>query len=167
MTQPVDQTSREMSTAGGHAGRLGRTDLCGVVGGTEDQLGRPVVARANVRHVWLVLDKDLGTAKVAELEDAAGGVEEEVLRLDVAVAYALGVDVGQRAEELVDVQLDLEDGHDGLELAEVPRGAIDGFGDVFQDQVQVDLVSLRGNQRRAGGAGAGNSRARRYCSRRP
>ena len=39
----------------------------------------------------------------------------------------LGVDVRQRAEELVDVQLDLEDGHDRLELAEVSRGSIDGF----------------------------------------
>jgi hypothetical protein len=144
---------------------LQHTDLCGIVGGTEYQLGRAVVARANVRHVWFVFDQDLGTAKVAELENAAGGIQEQVLRLDVAVAYSLRMDVGQRAEQLVDVQLDLEHGHDGLELAEVSRGAIDGFRDVFQDQVQVDLVSLRGSV--AQGGQVGNSRARRCCSRRP
>jgi hypothetical protein len=81
------------------------------------------------------------------------------------VADALRVDVGQRAEQLVDVQLDLENGHDGLELAEVSGGAVDGFGDVFQDQVEVDLVSLAGSA--LSGGLAGDSHARRCCSRRP
>lgn len=41
------------------------------------------------------------------------------MRLDVTMADALRVDVGERSEELVGIQLDLEDGHRRLQLAEV------------------------------------------------
>lgn len=46
------------------------TDLGGVVCRSKNQLGRPVVTRANVRHVWLVLDKNLGAAEIAQLQHA-------------------------------------------------------------------------------------------------
>jgi hypothetical protein len=58
------------------------------------------------------------------------------------VADALRVDVGERAEELVDVELDFEDRHDRLHLVEVARSPVDGFGDEFEDQVEVDFVLL-------------------------
>jgi hypothetical protein len=57
------------------------------------------------------------------------------------------VDVGERAEELVDVELDFQYWHDRLELIEVPGSTIDGLGDVFEDQVEIDFVFLwRTNQ---------------------
>eukprot|EP00933_Yihiella_yeosuensis_P009250 TRINITY_DN115092_c0_g1_i1.p3 TRINITY_DN115092_c0_g1~~TRINITY_DN115092_c0_g1_i1.p3 ORF type:complete len:108 (+),score=9.41 TRINITY_DN115092_c0_g1_i1:402-725(+) len=62
---------------------------CGsVLGGVAHELGRAVVARADVRHVGLALDETLGAAEVAQLDDVGAGVEEEVLGLDVSVADA-------------------------------------------------------------------------------
>lgn len=52
------------------------------------------------------------------------------------------MDVGQGAEELVDVELDFENGHDGLHLVEVSGSAVDGLGNEFQDQVEVDFIFL-------------------------
>ena len=126
--------------------RAGHTDLGGVIGSTKDELWSAVVSGADVRDVGLVLDQDLCAAKVTKLQDARLRVQEQVLRFDVSVTDALGVDVGEGAEELVDVQLDLEDGHGGLELVEVSRSAVDGLGDEFEHEVQVDLIFLRLNQ---------------------
>ena len=42
----------------------------------------------------------LGTTKVAELELVRCSVDQQILRLDVPVAHALGVDVSQRAAHL-------------------------------------------------------------------
>ena len=58
------------------------------------------------------------------------------------MAYTLGVDVGQRAEELIDVDLYLQDRHGGLHLVEEARSSIYGFWNEFQHQIQVDLVFL-------------------------
>lgn len=58
------------------------------------------------------------------------------------MADALGVDVGERAEELVDVEFDFEDGHDRLHLVEVARSAVDGLGDELEHEIQVNLVLL-------------------------
>jgi len=118
------------------------TNLGRVVGGAKDQLGRSVVPRTNVRHVWLVLDEDLCASKVAQLQDARVGVEEEVLGLDITMADALRVDVRQGPEELVNVELHLEDGHRGLELVKEPRGPVDRLGNELLDQVQVHLIFL-------------------------
>jgi len=68
------------------------------------------------------------------------------LRLDVSVADALAVDVGERAEELIYVELHLENRHGGLDFVEVAAGAVDGFRDELEDQVQVDLILLRCHQ---------------------
>jgi len=107
MTQPVDQTSSGPSVLQVRrdyaSSILVLTNLCRVVGRAKDEFGSTIVARADVRDVGLILDQDLGTAKVAELEDAGSGVEEQVLGLDVSVADTLGVDVCEGAEELVDV----------------------------------------------------------------
>jgi hypothetical protein len=53
------------------------------------------------------------------------------------------VNVRQRAEKLVDVEFHLEDGHNGLHLVEVARGAVDGLGDKFEYEVKVNFVLLR------------------------
>jgi hypothetical protein len=54
----------------------------------------------------------------------------------------LGVDVGERSEQLVDVELDFQDGHGGLHLVKVARCPIDGLWDVLQHQVEVDFIFL-------------------------
>ena len=90
---------------GEHAAHRPDVDAARVVGGTKYQLGGPVVARANVGHVRLTLHQNFGAAKVAELEEVRLGVDEQILRLDVAMAHAEGMNVGQRAAELVSVQL--------------------------------------------------------------
>lgn len=64
------------------------------------------------------------------------------MRLDVTVADALRVDVGQSSEELVGVEFDLEYRHGGLVLVEEPGGAVHSFGNELLDQVQVDLILL-------------------------
>lgn len=99
--------------------RRERTNLGGVIGGPKDELRCTVVPRTNVRHIRFVFHKDLGASKITELQYARGGVEQQVLRLDVPMADALRVDVGERPEELIGVQLSLEDGHDRLHLVEV------------------------------------------------
>jgi hypothetical protein len=58
------------------------------------------------------------------------------------MADALRVDVGERAEQLVDVELDLEDGHDRLHLVEVARGAVDSLGHKLEDEVEVHFILL-------------------------
>lgn len=91
-----------------------------VVCSAEDQFWCPVVSGADVRHIRLVLHKNLGASEIAQLQYASVRVEEEILRLDISVADSLGVDVGKRAEKLIDVELDLENGHDGLQFVEIP-----------------------------------------------
>lgn len=121
---------------------VGRTDVGRVVGRPKDELRGTVVARADVADVGLARDEDLGGAKVAELEDAGGRVEKEVLGLDVTVADTDGVDVHQGTEELVHIQLDLEHWHRLLELGIVPAGTVHGLGDVFEHKVEVHFVFL-------------------------
>lgn len=69
------------------------TDLGRVVDCAKYQLGRPVVARADVRHVRLAGQQLLGAAKVAQLQDGRFGIEQQILWLDVAMADAHLVDV--------------------------------------------------------------------------
>lgn len=118
------------------------TDLGSVVGGTEDEFWCSVVPRANVRDVWLVLYQYLGAAKVTKLQYATVGIEKKVLRLDVAMADALRMDVGERSEELVDVELDLEYRHGRLHLVEKSRRSVDGLRHELLDEVQVHFILL-------------------------
>ena len=118
------------------------TDVGRVVRRAKDELGRTVVAGADVADVGLACDEDLGRAEVTEFEDAGGGVKEEVLRLDVAMADADGVNVHERTEELVHIQLDLEHGHGLLELGIVPAGTVHGLWDVFEHKVEVHFIFL-------------------------
>lgn len=43
---------------------------------------------------------------------------------------------------MVDVYLDLKNGHSGLHLVEKARSAVHGLGDKLQNQVEVDLILL-------------------------
>lgn len=118
------------------------TNLGGIVGSTKDELGGTVVSGADIRDVRLVLDKDLGTAEVAQLQDAAVGIKQKVLGLDVSVADALGMDVCQGSEELIDVKLDFQSRHGRLHLVEEAGGTIDGLGNKLLNQIEIDFVLL-------------------------
>ena len=65
----------------------------GILGRTEEELGRAVVARANVGDVGLALGEHLGADKVNKLEAEACGLGQQVVGLKVTVADALDVDV--------------------------------------------------------------------------
>jgi hypothetical protein len=119
-----------------------RTNLGGVVCGSENQLRSPVVTRANVRDIGLILDQNLGASEIAQLQHTSRRIKEQILGLDIPVADSLGVDVCERPEKLVDVELDFEDRHDSLHLVEVARGAVDSLGNEFEDEVEVDFVLL-------------------------
>jgi hypothetical protein len=58
------------------------------------------------------------------------------------MADALGVNVCESAEELVDVKLDFEDWHGRLHLVEISRGPVDRLRDVFLYEVEVDFILL-------------------------
>ena len=89
-----------------HTAHGPNVDVGAVVCVAENELRSAVVPRANVAYIGLALDELFGGTEVAKLEDVALGVDEDVLRLDVSVANALGVNVGDRAQQLVAVQLD-------------------------------------------------------------
>lgn len=171
MTQPVDHTSAaSLVILRANACSWLLTNLGGVICGSKNELRGAVVPGADVGDVGLVFDQNLGAAKIAQLEHTGRGVQEEVLGLDVPVADALRVDIGEGAEKLVDVELDLEDGHDSLHLVEVARGAVDGLGNEFEDKIQVHLVLLWLKRLAArNGSVGGDCRhipARRCCRRR-
>jgi len=143
ITQPVDHTSASRQSLRPYKFLHSRhTNLSGVVGSSKDQLRCTVVARANVRHIGLVFHQNLRATEIAELQDARMRIQQQVLWLDVSVADSLGMDVGERAEELVDVQLDLEDRHGGLELVEMAAGAVDGLRHILKHQIQIYLILL-------------------------
>ena len=85
-----------MCNGGGAPSRL--TDLGCVVGSTKDEFGCPVIPRTDIGYIGLILHQDLGAAKVAQLEDTRGWVKQKVLRLDIAMADSLRVDVCQSSE---------------------------------------------------------------------
>lgn len=92
------------------------TNLGGVVGSTEDEFRSAVIARADVRDVGLICDQDFGATKITELEYASIRIKQKILRFDISMTDALRVDIRKGAEELVDVYLDLENGHGSLHL---------------------------------------------------
>ena len=56
------------------------------------------------------------------------------------------MDVGQRAEQLVDVELHLQHGHRGLELVEVAGRPVNGLWDILEHQVEIHLIFLQGER---------------------
>jgi len=69
-------------------------DVGAVVGVAEDELGRAVVAGADVADVGLTLDELLGRAKVAKLKHVGLCIAQNVLGLDVTVANTFSMDIG-------------------------------------------------------------------------
>ena len=120
-----------------------RTDICRVVRSAKDELGSTVVTRTDVADVGFSGDKDLGRPKIAELEDACGGVQEKILWFNIAMADADRVDVSKGTEELVHVQFDLESRHRLLQLRIVAACAINSLRDKFLHEVKIQFILLR------------------------
>eukprot|EP00754_Rhynchopus_humris_P013920 Rhum_TRINITY_DN14356_c14_g1::Rhum_TRINITY_DN14356_c14_g1_i1::g.84606::m.84606 len=129
---------------GEDAAQRPHVDGGGVVRGTEDELRGTVIPRADVGHVGLSLHQLLGAAEVAQLQDTCGGVDKQVLGLDVAVTdvQVLAMDVVEGPAELVHEELDEDERHKLLVLGEVPGEAVHCVRHVLQDQVQVQLLRL-------------------------
>lgn len=69
-------------------------------------------------------------------------VYKQILRLNVAMANAHSVDVGNGAHHLVGVEFDEQFGHVLLFLVEVAHDAVNGLGHEVHHDVQVHLVAL-------------------------
>ena len=69
------------------------TDLSGVVCGAKYELWGTVITGADVRHIWFIFNQDLGATEIAQLEYTGFRIEQEILRLDIAVTDSHGVDV--------------------------------------------------------------------------
>ena len=139
ITHPVDHTSGSpyvstfINASVRSKGSWVLTNLSRIICGSENQLWSTIIARADVRYVRLVLDQDLGTAKVTKLQHPGIGVKQEILGFDVPVTDSLRMNVCQRAEQLIDIDLNLQDWHGCLHLVEEPRGSIHSFGNKFED----------------------------------
>ena len=68
------------------------------------------------------------------------GITKNILRLDISVADSFGVDVSNRAEQLVAVKLDNEIWHHLFHLEVVLHNAVCGVLDVIHDDIQVNFV---------------------------
>lgn len=55
---------------------------------------------------------------------------------------ANGMNVGKGSQQLVHVKLDLQHRHGLLELGIVATGAVDGFGNIFENKIEVYFVFL-------------------------
>ena len=69
--------------------QLELTNLGGVIRRAKDELGRTIVARADIRNIGLIGNEDLGASKITELQHTGIRVEQQILRFDVTMADSL------------------------------------------------------------------------------
>lgn len=81
-------------------------DLGGIIRVSKDQFGRSIVPRANIGDVGLSRHKVLSAPEIAHLKDVRVGIHQDILRLDISVTDSNSMNIGQRANQLVGVNLD-------------------------------------------------------------
>ncbi len=114
-----------------------------VVSGSEYQLRRPIVPRADIRDARLASYEFLSGAEVTELEAMVSRVNEKVLRLYISMSDTKGVDVGEGTAHLVSIELN-EEGRDVLLLfVVVLHHSIDCLRDIVHDHVKIKLILLK------------------------
>lgn len=59
------------------------------------------------------------------------------------MAYADGMNVSKRPQQLIHIQLDLKVRHGLLQLNIVARRSIDRFRNIFENQIEINFVFLR------------------------
>ena len=119
-------------------------DVRRVVGGAEEHVGRPVPQSDHLVRVGLG-GYGLGARQpeVGELELAAR-IDEQVLRLEVAVQYLLGVAVGEAAQQLEEEQAYVAHAHDvGAVVHVLLEVALEVLEDERERLVRVDDVVQR------------------------
>jgi len=72
----------------------------------------------------------------------SAGVDQEVLRLNISVTDSDAVDVSQRAEDLVRVELDEDIRNFMLALTVVFNDLIEISGNVIHNNIQIQFVIL-------------------------
>ena len=82
-------------------------------------------------------------AKITKLQNARGGIQEEILGLDVTMADAQVVSVHKGSEDLVHIQLDQDERHGLAIFGKVPGGPIDRLRNILQHQIEVHFILLR------------------------
>jgi hypothetical protein len=101
-----------------------------------------IVPRADVANIGFASHEDLCTTEIAKFENTSLRVQEKILGLNVAVTNADRMNIGERAEELIHIKLDLKNGHGLFKLYVVSTGAIDRLRDEFKNEIEVDFVFL-------------------------
>jgi hypothetical protein len=142
MTQPVDQTSALLSASNSSQWDGVLTNFGSIVRSAKYKLRGSVVSRADVGDIRFIFDENLCAPEVAQLQYTTGWIQEQVLRLDISMAYSLRMDVCKRPEELINVKLDFKNGHSGFHLVEVSRGSIDSLWNELEDEIEVDFILL-------------------------
>lgn len=80
--------------------------------------------------------------EITQLEDPGIGIQEQVLRLDISVTYAQGMDVRETSKQLIHVQLDERNRYRLLLLIVVTSDSVHRLRNELQYQVQVHFVLL-------------------------
>ena len=110
-------------------------DTGGVIRIAKDKLRRTIVAGTDVTYVWLTRNELFGTTEVAQFEDVASVVAEDVLRLNIPMAYTFRMDVGDRAHQLVRIKFDDQVGNHCLALEVLLHHTISGIRNVVHNDI--------------------------------
>mmetsp|Transcript_142131 Transcript_142131/g.354177 ORF Transcript_142131/g.354177 Transcript_142131/m.354177 type:complete len:255 (-) Transcript_142131:206-970(-) len=153
-SQHLDNLDELVDTALARENGLSQHELCRDASGrpnvndrrvvccAEDEFGCPVVPRADIGHVRLPLYQTLRRAEVTELQGVRSAVDQQVLRLDVTVADADGVDVGASAAHLVGIKLHENVRHRLFHLVVMLHHPVDSVGAILHNHVQICLPRL-------------------------
>jgi len=115
-------------------------NLRGVIGVPKNEFRSSVISGADIGHIWLSLDELFGASEVTHFQGVRRGIDEHILRLDVSMANADSVDVGNGSEHLVGVEFDHETWDWLLHLEELLHYFVDGVGDEVHHHVEVYLI---------------------------
>lgn len=109
---------------------------------SKDELRGPVVPGTDVRHARLSGLQFLCRTEVTQLQNVRFLVHKQVLGLYISVAHSDSVDVANRPEHLVSVQLHKKSRHVLLFLVVVPHNSVNSIWDVVHNDIEVDLVTI-------------------------
>ncbi|GIX61716.1 26S proteasome regulatory subunit [Babesia caballi] len=117
-------------------------DRRGVLVRAQHELGRPVEPRTDIRHAPLPRHQLFGRAEVAQLELVRLEVHEQVVRLEVAVTDAPGMEVPQRPAKLEGIYLDERQRHLVVLFEVGPHDPMHRPRHELHDEVEEPLLFL-------------------------
>ena len=119
------------------------TNKSGIISCAKDKFRSTVISRANIADIWFPLYENLCATKVAQLENPSGWIQKEILRFDISMTYSHRMNVREGPQALVHVEFDFEHWHLLFHFRVGSRATVEVFGDVFQNQVQVNFTLLQ------------------------